>query len=69
MREWLKRESEYIGYEIFIEFLETSHEIEGAQNLNVTLSFYHPKIDELHLYFFISSKLWQVIKKIIRIHL
>ena len=39
-----------------IEFLETSHEIEGARNLNVTLLFNHPEIDKLHLYFFISSE-------------
>ena len=39
-----------------IEFLETSHEIEGARNLNVILLFNHPEIDKLHLYFFISSE-------------
>ena len=33
-----------------IEFSETSDEIEGAQNINVTLSFYH-KINELHFLF------------------
>ena len=33
-----------------IEFSETSDEIEGAQNINVTLSFYH-KINELHFIF------------------
>ena len=38
------------------EFLEAYHKIEGAQNLNVTLSFCRPEIDKLHLYFFISSE-------------
>ena len=58
---WLIREYEYVHLLVKrllyilqknkkIEFSETSDEIEGAQNINVTLSFYH-KINELHFLF------------------
>ena len=43
----------YTYFERKIEFLETSLEIEGVQNLNVTLLFYHPEIDKLSTFVFL----------------